>query len=171
MISHDRFFDALSRTLTLEQRTNLNRLLIVGPGTSEPIDRFLELFPQASLTLIEVDHEALTKLTEKWGTNDRISIFNAAADALSLHFDLAVIRHPDVARFSERWQSTFATVIESLTDSGLLAVSAYSLPEATFINQAVSAQPVDLLSGSPYSPLSVDLQGNDRYILIFRKVL
>lgn len=169
-----RFFDALQKLYPPEARAQVQEMLIAGPGRSEACADLLSLFPQARLTAVDVDEgaiEAIEAALVEYGDRVR-AVCGDVADVSAIApgpYDLVIVRHPDVARRMEAWQEGIAACIEETKPGGMLVITCYSLPEASFVDGVMQALPATLRSGSPYTPAPVALQGNDRYILAYEK--
>jgi len=149
------------------------RILIVGPGDTDPVENIHSICPASEIVLVEVEGRLVHQLETRYRGIDALRIIKGDVSLLSDlapgPYDLTIIRHPDVARFNERWAAALDSSVAALRQGGLLMVTCYSLPEMAFINKVLHEKPVSLHAGSPYTTVPVDLQGNDRYILIFEK--
>jgi spermidine synthase len=167
-----RFFDALQRLYPAGTRDQVRELLIVGPGRYEVCVDLLTLFPRSRLTAIDINPAVIEHLADRlseYGERVHTVTGNAAdlPEAAPGPYNLVVIRHPDVARASETWQKAITACASEMSAGGMLVVTTYSLPEASFVDRAAEALPLTMRSGSPYTAIPVALQGNDRYILAY----
>jgi hypothetical protein len=172
MITYARFFDALTWASSRAIR-NFERILIIGPGITDPIDNLQEMYPSSEIVVVEIEGKAVRQLERRFKGVDGLHVVKGDACLLSDFapglYDLTIIRHPDVARFSERWAAALASSVDALKQRGLLLVTCYSLPEVAFVNTVLREKAVFSYTGSLYTTVPIDLQGNDRYILIFEK--
>jgi spermidine synthase len=170
-----RFFDALQRLYPPEARDGVEEMLVAGPGRYEACADLLSLFPQARLTAIDVDEGAIEAIRDtlvEYGDRVR-AVVGDVADVSAIApgpYDLVIVRHPDVARRMEAWQEGIAACVADVRPGGLLVVTCYSLPEASFVDGVMQVLPATLRPGSPYTPAPVALQGNDRYILAYERL-
>lgn len=167
-----RFFDALQRAYPEESRASVARVLVIGPSYAAAMIDLLALFPEAHLTLIDADQQVIEQITPELSEyTDRVRL--EAGNAVQLPelapgpYDLAIIRHPDVSRRPDTWGQVITASAGELAPGGTMIFTAYSLPEASFIDQVLQTLSLPMRDGSPYSPVPVALQGNDRYILIY----
>jgi hypothetical protein len=170
MTGSARFLDALKQLI--DDRA-VKQVLIVGPGTIDPITDLLTVLPSAHLILIEADPVAAATLQRRWDSTPRVRCI--CGDAANSEFaqgpyDLVVIRHPDIAQFSNRWAKVLEGVVRSTASNGLLIVSTYSLDELQFVSAVLHTQPVCPVAGAPYTTIPLGLQGNDRYIAAYQRI-
>jgi hypothetical protein len=171
MTSSARFLDALQQLV--RDCAKLKRVLVVGPGTTDPIADLLTVLPSADLTLIEVDPVAAATLQRRWDSTARVRcICGDAANSESAQdaYDLVVIRHPDTAQFRHRWANVLERTVRSTLSNGLMIVCTYSLDELQFVIAMLHTQPVCPVAGAPYTTIPLGLQGNDRYIVAYQRI-
>ena len=73
-----RIYDALTRLYADMDRSQVRRILIVGPDyPCQPCDRLVTLFPAAHLSLVELDRETAGKLHKIEG--ERITVHQGDA--------------------------------------------------------------------------------------------
>ena len=171
-----RFFDALQCLYPPKERDHLQEILVVGAGQCEPCVKLLTLFPNARLTAIDLDETAIAKSRIALVDHaDRVRILvGDAANSSELApgpYDLIIVRHPDVGKRPANWEAVLAAGVARLRVGGMLVATTYSLPEASFIERVMDSLPVAIHSGKPYTFAPVALQGNDRYILVYKRLV
>ncbi len=163
-----RLRDALEQMLAPQTRSAPCEVLVVGAaGNTGAVKMLCDLLPQARVTIIDRDEEALKTL----GPADRLrTISGAAADLTNLvpeSYDLILIRHPDIVLARTAWEATLRACAAALRTGGLLIVTTELLADAAFIDGVLGALALHLREGSPYTAVPVALSGADRYILIY----
>ncbi len=164
-----RLRDALEQMLAPQTRSAPCEVLVVGAaGNAGAVKMLCDLLPQARMTIIDRDEEALKTLE---GPAERLRMISgAAADLTNLvpeSYDLILIRHPDVVLARTAWEATLRACAAALRTGGLLIVTTELLADAAFIDGVLGALALRLREGSPYTAVPVALSGADRYILIY----
>jgi hypothetical protein len=166
-----RFCDALRNVAVWFEIERLDQVLVVGPGTTDPLDCILSILSPSRLFVIEINERAAASMQLMWQNSD-IHIMQGDASTLSLAskaIDLTIIRHPDIDRFSERWAAVFAALQSDLCDGGIVLISAYSLAEVAALRDCFARVGMSLNYAPELTSHPVDLQGNDRYLLLGQK--
>jgi hypothetical protein len=149
-------------------------ILVIGPGSIDPFKGILDWFPTAHVTAVEIDTASSDSLSAKYYLNARLRIVNGDAADLSMcapgPYDLICIRHPDLDRDIERWTRVFAQAVANLAEGHPLIITTYSLAECSVLQQMLKQQSSALLATTLHSDVPVDLQGNDRYVLVYRRI-
>jgi predicted membrane-bound spermidine synthase len=170
MMNHTRYLDSLETIVG--DCTRIHRVLIIGPGTTDPVAELLCILPVATFVLMEIDPRVTEKLQMRWAANNRITCICADASTSMRQtrsgYDLALIRHPDVARFTNRWTRVLGYVTQTVSPNGVIVVSTFSLDEEMAIRSILHVQNVNLIPGAPYTSVPLDLSGNDRYIMAYK---
>lgn len=145
-----------------------NALIVGAAGNAETIGMLCDLLPQACLTVIDRDEEALEAIS---GLSEQLRIIGgAAADLADLTreaYDLILIRHPDIVLARTAWEATLRACAAALRTGGLLIVTTELLADAAFIDGVLGVLALRLREGSPYTAVPVAPSGVDRYILIY----
>lgn len=164
-----RFLDALNRILAFAQQEIVEQALVIGPGTDDPLVELSSALPNTDITAIDIDPAVVSKLNEQVAAG-MIRLVVKEADASQLEsdslreYDLIIVRHPDVAKSTERWRDVFTACARRMREGGVLLISVYALSEIAFVDEVLRQCDMAMLPGSPYTPEPVSLQGNDRYI-------
>lgn len=82
---------------------------------------------------------------------------------------LILIREPNILADRRAWQAILPDLADHLHPGGVLIATTSLLPDAAFINDALTGSGLQMLPGSPYTPVPVDTTGRDRYILIYER--
>lgn len=164
-----RLRDVLEQVLTPQARSAPCDVLVVGAvGNAGAVRMLCDLLPQACVTVIDRNEEALKALN---GPAERLHLISgAAADLTDLAheaYDLILIRHPDIVLARTAWEATLRACAAALRSGGLLIVTTELLADAAFIDGVLGALALHLREGSPYTAVPVALSGADRYILIY----
>jgi hypothetical protein len=166
-----RFLDALNHIV--RDCSQVKQVLIIGPGFTDPVDALLDMLPGAHLTLIDVNEAVIAELWKRQVKSQRITCICADASTSNVVgsglYDLLVMRHPDIARFPDQWRGVLGQVAHWLTADGLIIITTYSLDEVQFVKSLLQ-QLVTLSADAPYTSKPLDLQGNDRYIVAYRRI-
>ncbi len=164
-----RLRDVLEQVYAPQVRHIPRDVLIVGAaGNAGVVNMLCDLLPQARVTVIDRDEEALEAIG---GPPERLRIIGgAAADLADLAhetYDFILIRHPDIVLARTAWEATLRACAAALRTGGLLIVTTELLADAAFIDGVLGALALRLREGSPYTAAPVALSGADRYILIY----
>jgi hypothetical protein len=166
-----RFLDALNHIV--RDCSQVKQVLIIGPGFTDPVDALLDMLPATHLTLVDVNNDVIAELYKRWCHSHRVTCICADASTSNVVgsglYDLVVIRHPDIARFPDQWIGILGQVAHWITADGLIIITTFSLDEVQCVKSLLQ-QPVTLSADSPYTSKPLDLQGNDRYIVAYRRI-
>ena len=91
---------------------------------------------------------------------------DSAALPFACGFSLIIIRHPDLDKYSERWQVILRNASSYVVCGGVLLVTVYALHERDFAAQYITMQPLELNENALSAP---DLTGHDRFVLAYVK--
>lgn len=166
-----RFCEALQNLTELVSRNDLPQVLVIGPGTTDPIECITTTLTPTRLVLIELDLQAVKWLHQHWSESGIKIVHGDAAALTSLApgpYDLVIVRHPNIERFPERWTAVFSAVKLNLREDGLLLLSAYSLAEVSALKTCLAKVGIDLEYSPQLTNQPLDLQGNDHYLLLGR---
>lgn len=130
------------------------RLLNIGCGAFVEAPALEQMLPH--WTIIGLD---IVPLKQK-------PVVQIQADGLRLPFNcefgLILIRHPDVAKYPERWKAIFENLSPYL--NGALLITTYTIDEADFVRRRVKL-PRLMLYESKLSP--VNLAGQDKFFAAY----
>jgi hypothetical protein len=82
---------------------------------------------------------------------------------------LILIREPNILADRRAWQAILPDLADHLHPDGVLIATTSLLPDAAFINDTLADSGLQMMPGSPYTPVPVDSTGRDRYILIYER--
>jgi len=169
-----RFKDALNRTLGANSNS-IQRILDIGCGRGEECLALRELFERADIVAIDLDEDAARAAGSLLSTASRIEVVHGnaitlAGNAATHNYDLIVARHPDVDRRPQNWINVLRFMSDHVSATGTIVLTAYTVPEATFVNNYMESLGHVLLDGSPYSAVPVAMTGADRYVLLYRSL-
>lgn len=142
----------------------------IGCGRCDELSLLVELFPQATLTLIDNDPASIGYLKKLCGSGmPQVKVVLADARALDRAargpHDLALIRHPDLDAQPDVWDTVIHLAVNELAAGAALVVTTYSTAEAETVRRSLALLPVRELAAQPFVEIPVALAGNDRYIL------
>lgn len=155
---------------TEEERTGLNSIVSVGAGAGAEVHFLLEKFPNAALTLIEMDPLLVKLLERKFRQNERIRIVQTDASlpeaASHLKADWALIRNPDLHRFPTGWRDVVQSFSLMMPQRGRLTITTHFPHEAEIAEKLVRDAGFTVTAG-PLSTSSRNIE--DAYIIDTRK--
>ncbi|MFP4321927.1 MAG: hypothetical protein ACLFTK_05680 [Anaerolineales bacterium] len=136
------------------------RTLNAGCGLYTEADIIVRHWPDALHIGLDVNWPDLNLIRE------RISPVQANLQALPFrcHFDLVVVRHPDIIRRPVSWRAFFETTPAILAPKGYLLVTTYSLRERDAVRATVPLARL-IIDETQLAP--VNLAGQDKYPLLY----
>lgn len=152
-------------------RQQCRRMAVIGCGRCDECDLLLELFPFASLCLIDADPTAIADLMRRYAAPTRVCpILGDARQLKSIApgpYDFTLIRHPDLDAQREVWDTVFSAAVRQMAVHSLLVVCTYTAAEAEGARQIARALPLKETGPAEMLDAPVALAGNDRYILLY----
>lgn len=166
---------AIRRSLGEDFRLHCQAIVNVGCGYCDEGDALLELFPGATLTLVDVDRACIDELERRlsFGSIGRLRLVWGDASRLAEiapgPYDFAIIRHPDLRAKRPLWVQVFGAVWDQVRVGGTILTAAFSVDEAEIARDILQNLPGGAFSTDWLGAPPVALAGNDRYILLWVK--
>jgi SAM-dependent methyltransferase len=89
---------------------------------------------------------------------------------LRAHFDLILVRHPDVDRHRAAWERAFRGIVPLLTRAGILIVTTYSVAETETIRGWLGTTGLIHLPLDTGRLAETDLIGRDRFVIAYHRI-
>jgi hypothetical protein len=172
VIDLERFTDALDCICPAECRSDVTQVLDAGCGLCPELPALMEMFPRATLALIDRDASSLGQIGQgSYANRVKAVHLNARDIAYNVQewLDLIILRHPDVSRSPGDWGVGIHSMAMLMSAKGLLLMTTYALDEACFVDSCAADAGLKRVAGAPYTAIPVALAGNDRYIQAYQK--
>jgi 16S rRNA G1207 methylase RsmC len=170
MIANLSRFLAAIKSLTIDNREQIRAILDAGSGQCNECIELLQLFPNATLTILDIDQEVLECIPAINTEVSRVSVIVGSIHKIEElapgSYDMVIVRNPDIDRNRVIWELGFHAITRVLESNGLLIITVYSLHEMEDIEGILYSTNLDLMPVQVVTPVA--LLGNDRYILVSR---
>ncbi|MEP7286582.1 MAG: class I SAM-dependent methyltransferase [Chloroflexota bacterium] len=129
--------------------------------------------PSARLVSLDIDLSALRTASRTSSQPSGSILVQGDITRLPLrtHFDLIIVRHPDLDRHPADWEQALTATPDWLTTQGILLITLYSIAEVEQVRRWVSPLPFAPMTFAEDLLAAPGLSGRDRFFLCYRDLL